>query len=152
MVYGATRAEAQARLDEALGQSANGIPVGGATVAAFITEWLHTVAVHRLRVSTFETYRHCVEAFIVPGLRDKLVHQLTTKDVRAWIDTVRGQCQCCAQGWDARTGTSGCGCTRRPSRPWAAPCTTTRNAMTVARTGRRHVLWRPYAATQATLK
>lgn len=101
-VYGSTRAEAQSRLDEALGQSANGVPVGGATVAAFITTWLHTVAVHRLRVTTFETYRHCVEAFIVPGLGDKLVHQLTTKDVRAWIDTVRGQCQCCAQGWDAR--------------------------------------------------
>src|SRR5262245_53996624 len=31
-VYGTTRAQAQSRLDEALGQSVNGVPVGGATV------------------------------------------------------------------------------------------------------------------------
>jgi integrase len=113
-VYAATRDEAQARLDTALGQSAKGVPVGGATVAAFITTWLNTVAVHRLRPTTFETYRHYVHAFIIPGLGGKLVHQLTSRDVREWINTVRGKCQCCAQGWDAKRDLSNPRRERRP--------------------------------------
>lgn len=64
--------------------------------------WLHTVAIHRLRETTFETYRRYLEVFIIPGIGHKRVTLLTVREVREWLDAVRAQCQCCVQGWDAR--------------------------------------------------
>jgi hypothetical protein len=67
-----------------------------------MTAWLHTVAVHKLRETTFATYRRYVEVLIIPGLGTKTVTMLTTREIREWLNEVRGQCQCCVQGWDAK--------------------------------------------------
>lgn len=101
-VYGDTRADAETKLDALLLQAGQGIKVDGATVAEYLTAWLHTVAVHRLRETTFVAYRHAVQVFIIPGLGTKTVTTLTVRDVRTWLDQVRAQCQCCVQGWDAK--------------------------------------------------
>ncbi len=100
--YGDTKAEAEAKLDKLLEAAGKGVKVDGATVAEYMTAWLHTVAIHRLRETTFETYRRYIEVFIVPGIGDKRVTLLTVRDVREWLNHVRTQCQCCVQGWDAK--------------------------------------------------
>ncbi|MFI9325668.1 tyrosine-type recombinase/integrase [Kitasatospora aureofaciens] len=101
-VYGTTRKDALAKLTEKIATSNRGVPAPSAqgSVAAFLTYWLETVAVHRLRENTHTRYTACTRLYLIPGLGRKKLAKLTAKDVRTWLDQLRTTCQCCARGLD----------------------------------------------------
>ncbi|MCO5994974.1 N-terminal phage integrase SAM-like domain-containing protein [Actinoallomurus rhizosphaericola] len=51
---------------------------------------------------TCATYETLTRLYILPGLGKKRLDKLAVRDVRAWLNTLRETCQCCAQGKDAR--------------------------------------------------
>lgn len=101
-VYGSTRREAADIVAEKIADSNRGLPVATAdsTVGDYMTYWLGSVAVHRLRENTHTRYATCVRLRIVPGLGSKKIARLTPKDVRTFLDRLRTTCQCCTQGLD----------------------------------------------------
>ncbi|MFE5493252.1 tyrosine-type recombinase/integrase [Streptomyces virginiae] len=101
-VYGSTRREAADRLAEKIADSNRGLPVATAdsTVSDYLTHWLGSVAVHRLRENTHTRYATCVRLHLIPGLGTKKIARLTAKDVRTFLDRLRATCQCCAQALD----------------------------------------------------
>ncbi|URN12936.1 site-specific integrase [Streptomyces radiopugnans] len=101
-VYGTTRKNAADKLAEKIADSNRGLPVATAdsTVGDYLTYWLGSVAVHRLRENTHTRYAACVRLHLIPGLGTKKVARLTAKDVRTFLDRLRTTCQCCAQGLD----------------------------------------------------
>ncbi|MFI5830819.1 tyrosine-type recombinase/integrase [Streptomyces sp. NPDC051578] len=101
-VYGATRREAADKLAEKIADSNRGLPVATAdsTVGEYLTYWLGSVAIHRLRENTHTRYAACVRLHLIPSLGTKKIARLTAKDVRTFLDRLRTTCQCCAQGLD----------------------------------------------------
>jgi integrase len=101
-VYGTTRKDALAKLTEQIATSNRGVPTPSAqgSLAAFLTYWLETVAVHRLRENTHTRYTAVVRLYVIPGLGKKKLAKLTAKDVRTWLDHLRTTCQCCARDLD----------------------------------------------------
>jgi integrase len=101
-VYGSTRREAADKLAEKIADSNRGLLVATAdsNVGDYLTYWLGSVAVHRLRENTHTRYAACVRLHLIPGLGTKKVARLTAKDVRTFLDRLRTTCQCCAQGLD----------------------------------------------------
>jgi hypothetical protein len=70
-VYGATRKQAQDKLDALLADNAKGLPLAvdrTVTVGTYLRWWLNTVAVHRLRPPTFVTYSTYIDNYLIPGL------------------------------------------------------------------------------------
>ncbi|MFG2474274.1 tyrosine-type recombinase/integrase [Streptomyces fagopyri] len=102
-VYGATRREAADKLTEKMAASNSGHPVAtsSGTLGSYLAYWLDNVAIHRIRANTHERYRTCVRLYLVPGLGNKKLAQLTAKDVRTFLDRLRTACQCCARCLDA---------------------------------------------------
>ncbi|MGG7608001.1 tyrosine-type recombinase/integrase [Streptomyces sp. ZG43] len=101
-IYGSTRREAADKLAEKIADSNRGLPVATAdsTVGDYLTYWLSSVAIHRLRENTHTRYATCVRLHLIPGLGTKKVARLTAKDVRTFLDRLRTSCQCCTQGLD----------------------------------------------------
>jgi integrase len=101
-VYGTTRKNAADKLAEKIADSNRGLPVATAdsTLGDYLTYWLSSVAVHRLRENTHTRYAACVRLHLIPGLGTKKVARLTAKDVRTFLDRLRTTCQCCTQGLD----------------------------------------------------
>ncbi|MFD4664001.1 tyrosine-type recombinase/integrase [Streptomyces halstedii] len=101
-VYGTTRKEALAKLTEKISASNRGLPIPSAqgSVAAYLTYWLGTVAVHHLRENTHTRYAACIRLHLIPGLGTKKIARLTARDVRTFLDRLRTTCQCCAQERD----------------------------------------------------
>ncbi|MFJ9592362.1 tyrosine-type recombinase/integrase [Streptomyces virginiae] len=102
-VYGSTRREAADKLAEKIADSIRGLPVATAdsTVGIYLTYWLGSIAVHRLRENTHTRYATCIRLYLKPGLGTKKLSRLTAKDVRTFLDRLRTTCQCCAQELDA---------------------------------------------------
>ncbi|MFF5566188.1 tyrosine-type recombinase/integrase [Streptomyces sp. NPDC012623] len=103
-VYGSTRREAADKLAEKIADSNRGLLVATAdsTVGDYLTYWLGSVAVHRLRENTHTRYATCIRLHLIPGLGlgTKKIARLTAKDVRTFLDRLRTTCQCCTQGLD----------------------------------------------------
>ncbi|MDF9813076.1 integrase [Streptomyces sp. SPB162] len=59
---------------------------------------MENVAVHQLRENTHTRYTACTRLYLIHGLGRKKLAELTTKDVRTWLDQLRTTCQCCARG------------------------------------------------------
>jgi hypothetical protein len=104
-VYGNSHREASDKLNAKLADSTRGTAVlatdPNLTVERYLTTWLHTVARHRLRATTYVTYEALVRRFLIPGLGPRRVGALTVTDVRTFLDRIAGVCQCCTWGWDA---------------------------------------------------
>lgn len=92
-------------------------PTADSTLAGYLTYWLGSVAIHRLRENTHTRYATCIRLHLIPGLGTKKVARLTAKDVRTFLDRLRATCQCCAQGLDTahRCCTIGQCCQKRLS-------------------------------------
>ncbi|GIF09828.1 tyrosine-type recombinase/integrase [Actinoplanes siamensis] len=104
-VYGATRKQAADKLTEKLADSHHGRPTPvtpDMTVGGYLMQWLTTVAVHRVRPTTYANYDTYIRRFLIPGLGRLRLAALTVADVRSFLDGIAAVCQCCAQGWDAR--------------------------------------------------
>lgn len=103
-VYGATRKEAADKLAKKLADSLHSRPVATdatITLGVYLSRWLTTVVVHRVRPTTFATYDIYVRKFLIPGLGHRPLGALSVAEVRAFLDNLQTVCQCCAQGWDA---------------------------------------------------
>lgn len=103
-VYGATRKEAADKLAERLADSRHGRPVPAdatVTLGEYLTWWLTTVVVHRLRPTTYATYDGYVRQFLIPALGHRPLAALTVAEVRTFLDNLGVVCRCCARGWDA---------------------------------------------------
>lgn len=86
-MYGRTRDEASGKLTKLLAQHQRGLPavVNAPTVAAYMSEWLETVARPWVRPLTYRLYEMYVREHIVPGLGTKRLDRLTARDVRAFL-------------------------------------------------------------------
>ncbi|WP_046779775.1 tyrosine-type recombinase/integrase [Streptomyces yangpuensis] len=102
-VYGTTRKNAADKLTDKIANSNRGLPVATAdsTLGDYLTYWLNSVAVHRLRENTHTRYATCIRLHLIPGLGTKKIARLTARDVRTFLDRLRTTCQCCTQGLDA---------------------------------------------------
>ncbi|MYT18928.1 tyrosine-type recombinase/integrase [Streptomyces sp. SID7760] len=101
-VYGTTRKNAADKLTAKIADSNRGLPVATAdsTVGVYLTYWLNSVAIHRLRENTHTRYASCIRLYLQPGLGTKKLARLTARDVRTFLDRLRTTCQCCTQGLD----------------------------------------------------
>jgi integrase len=85
------RRDAQAELARLLAAQASGIPVEPSklTVGVYLQERLaHWRAMGAITPKTEQGYRQLIEAHIVPHLGDRLLQQLSTRDVEAWHATL----------------------------------------------------------------
>ncbi|MFI0780403.1 tyrosine recombinase XerC [Streptomyces sp. NPDC021212] len=121
-VYGKTRTEVHDKwiklhTEAKKGPVATSVP----TLEQYLTYWLREVVEPDLKPKTGETYAMHVRLYIAPGLGQKRIDKLTVRDVRTWVNDLLEQCQCCAQGKDARREEPRCCavgrcCDRVPSR------------------------------------
>jgi integrase len=68
----------------------------------YLTTWLTTFAKQRVRPNTYANYDAYVRGYLIPGLGNRKLGTLSVKHVRAYVESLRQICQCCARGWDAR--------------------------------------------------
>ncbi|MCK1823109.1 site-specific integrase [Streptomyces sp. XM83C] len=103
-VYGSTRKEAVDKLTERMAANNRGLPAPAAdcAIGVYLQHWLDNIAVHQLRETTHTRYRATARLYINPILGKKKLGRLATKDVRAFLDQLRTQCQCCIRGLDTQ--------------------------------------------------
>jgi integrase len=98
-VYGATRAEVQAKLTRLLGDKQKGLPVVGErqTVGQFLADWLENWAKPSVRPKTFVSYSDTVRLHIVPAIGRIPLSKLTPQQVQAMLN------ECLRSGLSPRT-------------------------------------------------
>ena len=64
--------------------------------------WLTEIAAHRVRPSTLASYRWLANTYVLPYLGTKKLARIRPTDVRAFLNRLKGICQCCALGKDAK--------------------------------------------------
>ncbi len=101
-VYGQDREDVHARW-LALSQVAAWGPVltKVPTVGQYLATWLAEVVGPNLAPLTYATYESHVRNYIEPGIGRFRLDRLRVHDVQAWLNRLKDQCQCCAQGKDA---------------------------------------------------
>jgi integrase len=102
-VYGKTRPAVHAKW-LILSQKAARGPVVTAvpTVEQFLSRWLEDTVRPNLAPLTYATYESHVRNYIVPGIGRHRIDRLRVSDLQRWLNVLPEQCQCCAQGKDAR--------------------------------------------------
>jgi integrase len=87
-VYGRSRPDVRAKMEEALGKAKKGIDLKGEkqTVAHFLDTWLEETQRPRLRPSTLKSYESYIRLHIVPALGDKTLGELTAQDVQRFLN------------------------------------------------------------------
>jgi integrase len=86
---------------------------------------------------TYATYKSHVKNYIEPGIGAMRLDRLRVADVQAWLNRLATQCQCCAQGKDARRarhGTARCCAVGQCCHRVASP-RTVKDIRTVLRSG-----------------
>ncbi|MFF8846743.1 tyrosine recombinase XerC [Streptomyces sp. NPDC015127] len=102
-VYGPTRAAVHEKWVKLHAEARKGpVATSSPTLGQHLTYWLKEVVEPDLKPKTAETYAMHVRLYIRPGLGDKRLDKLTVRDVRTWVNALSDQCQCCAQGKDAK--------------------------------------------------
>lgn len=72
------------------------------TLGEYLDYWLREVITEPdYAAKTVCTYEGHVRNHIKPGLGATRLNKLNVRNIRAWLTTMRGLCQCCAQGKDA---------------------------------------------------
>ena len=104
-VYGKTREEVQAKWT-ALQERARrgpGRPQGPRPCKSYMNGWLENVDPAGARAVDHPGATRCACGSTSPPLiGSRRLDQLTVSDVQAWVNKLRRQCQCCAQGKDAK--------------------------------------------------
>lgn len=102
-VYGKTRDEVHDKWIKLHTEAKKGpVATTTPTLDTYLAGWLRDVVTPDLKAKTAETYAMHVRLYLVPGLGSKRLDKLTVRDVRTWVNGLLAQCQCCAQGKDAR--------------------------------------------------
>ncbi|WP_063735442.1 site-specific integrase [Streptomyces sp. RTd22] len=121
-VYGKTRTDVHDKWIKLHAEAKKGpVATSVPTLEQYLTYWLREVVEPDLKPKTAETYAMHVRLYIAPGLGQKRIDKLTVRDIRTWVNDLLEQCQCCAQGKDARRDEPRCCavgqcCDRAPSR------------------------------------
>jgi integrase len=106
-VYGKTRDEVHDKWINLHKEAKEGpVATRVPTVASYVRYWLAEIVAPNLAPGSYVTYEALCRRFIVPGLGNKRLDRLQTRDVQQWLNTVRRTCQCCAQGKDTRRAES----------------------------------------------
>lgn len=102
-VYGQTREVVHGKC-VALTQPASRGPVATRqpTLGQFLSRWLAETVAPNLAPLTHATYESHVRNYIVPALGHVRIDRLRVTDVQSWLHRLPRECQCCAQGKDAR--------------------------------------------------
>jgi integrase len=102
--YGKTAEEASAELAKALADHHRGVPVSSASQYAgeYLIYWRDHIAADKVRPSTLATYDTYIRRYMLPYLDRRKLARLKTADLRSWLRELKGTCQCCAQGTDAK--------------------------------------------------
>ncbi|TDD61234.1 site-specific integrase [Actinomadura rubrisoli] len=102
-VYGKTRDEVHGKYIKLLNEAKQRpIPTSLPTVAQYLTYWLDEVVKPNREPNTYSHHELMVRLHIVPGLGGKRLDKLTVRIVQKWLNELPGECQCCAQGKDAK--------------------------------------------------
>lgn len=67
-----------------------------------VTYWLSDIVRPNLAPATAANYDMFARHYIIPYLGRRRLDKLTVQDVQKWLNTIREQCQCCAQEKDKR--------------------------------------------------
>jgi hypothetical protein len=107
-VYGRTREIVHGRWVELTRKAARRPVVTKVpTVGQFLHRWLEDTVTPNLAPLTFATYESHVKNYIEPGIGALRLDRLRVADVQPWLNRLAAQCQCCAQGKDARRALHG---------------------------------------------
>ncbi|MEU2215219.1 site-specific integrase [Streptomyces rimosus] len=102
-VYGKTREEVHDKWIKLHADAKKGpVATRHRTVAAFLAYWLESIVKPNLAPLTYVSYEGSVRLYIAPHLGAKRLDKLTVRDVREWLTKLASECQCCAQGKDAK--------------------------------------------------
>jgi integrase len=87
-VYGKTRPDVRAKMEEALGKAKKGIDLKSQrqTLDHFLATWMEESAKPKLRPSTIESYESYIRLHIVPALGDTTLGDLTAQDVQRFLN------------------------------------------------------------------
>jgi integrase len=87
-VYGKTRPDVRAKMEEALNKARKGIDLKGErqTLAHFLTTWMDETQKPKLRPSTIKSYDSYIRLHIVPLLGDTPLGELTAQDVQRFLN------------------------------------------------------------------
>ncbi len=72
------------------------------TVSQYGWRWLSETVGPNLAPLTYATYESHVRHYLDPGLGTIRLDRLRVADVQRWLNRLPTQCQCCAQGKDAK--------------------------------------------------
>lgn len=101
-VYGKTRPAVHAKWLQLSQLAARGPVVTEVpTVEQYLYRWLEDTVEPNLAPLTHATYESHVRNYLAPGIGRYRIDRLRVSDVQKWLNTLQGQCQCCAQGRDA---------------------------------------------------
>jgi hypothetical protein len=78
------------------------------TLTRYLEGWLADVVRPSLAPKTATNYEIFCRLYIIPGIGAKRLDKLSVRDVQIWLNRLREQCQCCAQGKDVRRGKPRC--------------------------------------------
>lgn len=100
--YGKTREEVHTKWLKLHQEAARGpVATSTPTVGAYLDYWMREVVKEPdFSPLTVNTYSQHIRHYLVPHLGKKKLDKLTARDLRAWVNTLRKTCQCCAQGKD----------------------------------------------------
>jgi integrase len=87
-VYGKTRPDVRAKMEEALNKAKKGIDLKGErqTLEQFLTTWMEETAKPKLRPSTIKSYESYIRLHIVPQLGGTTLGDLTAQDVQRFLN------------------------------------------------------------------
>ena len=78
------------------------IPTSTPTVAEYLAYWLAEVIGPNREDNTYSHYELMSRLHVIPGVGKRRIDKLTVRETQAWLNTLAGICQCCAQGKDAK--------------------------------------------------
>ncbi|GAB3815031.1 tyrosine-type recombinase/integrase [Kribbella italica] len=101
-VYGKSWDEVHEKLTKMQADTMSGKRVASSsqTVAEYLEYWLEEHARHRVRDTTFASYKWLITKYLVPLFGKKKLTTLRPNDVRRGLFQLQQVCQCCAQGKD----------------------------------------------------
>ncbi len=107
-IYGKTRPAVHARWVQLSQEAARGpVLTDVPTVEQYLNRWLEETVEPNLAPLTHSTYESHVRNYLIPGIGRHRIDRLRVSDVQRWLNALPGECQCCAQGKDARRAARG---------------------------------------------
>jgi len=108
-VYGKTREEVYGKWVQLKAQAAQvPVPTSTPSVAEYLAYWLAEIIKPNREDSTYSHYELMSRLHVIPGIGKKRIDKLTVRETQTWLNKLPGNCQCCAQGKDAKRRTPRC--------------------------------------------